>query len=79
MPFSHASESKLFQPFQLGNIHLEHRVVLAPLTRFRANAAHVLGDLSLEYCKTISRNHSTASFAQSNAQMLNAPAFPEHF
>ncbi|KAF5352977.1 hypothetical protein D9758_007912 [Tetrapyrgos nigripes] len=35
------STSKLFQPLKLGDITLKHRVVLAPLTRFRANEAHV--------------------------------------
>ncbi|PYI35955.1 NADH:flavin oxidoreductase/NADH oxidase family protein [Aspergillus indologenus CBS 114.80] len=32
---------KLFEPLQIGNLHLEHRVVMAPLTRLRADAEHV--------------------------------------
>ncbi|KAH9945562.1 hypothetical protein B0H21DRAFT_823025 [Amylocystis lapponica] len=40
---------KLFQPVEVGTMKLSHRVVLAPLTRFRANAAHVHGDLAVEY------------------------------
>ncbi len=32
---------KLFQPTQVGSISLKHRVVLAPLTRFRASKAHI--------------------------------------
>nr|GAT52914.1 predicted protein [Mycena chlorophos] len=32
---------KLFQPVRLGDIQLAHRVVLAPMTRFRADANHV--------------------------------------
>lgn len=43
------SSAKLFQPVQLGDIVLAHRVVLAPLTRLRANKAHVHGDLAVEY------------------------------
>ncbi|KAK0229210.1 hypothetical protein EDD85DRAFT_852053 [Armillaria nabsnona] len=31
---------KLFEPTQVGSISLKHRVVLAPLTRFRASKAH---------------------------------------
>ena len=31
------TDSKLFQPIQIGDIKLHHRVVLAPLTRFRAD------------------------------------------
>ncbi|KAA1472713.1 NADH:flavin oxidoreductase/NADH oxidase [Dentipellis sp. KUC8613] len=43
------STPKLFQPYQFGDIALKHRVVLAPLTRFRANDEHVHGDLAVEY------------------------------
>ncbi|PCH37117.1 NADH:flavin oxidoreductase/NADH oxidase [Wolfiporia cocos MD-104 SS10] len=40
---------KLFQPVKVSNFLLSHRVVLAPLTRFRASKAHVHGDLAVEY------------------------------
>lgn len=44
------SSEKLFTPFQLtSSITLQHRVVLAPLTRFRADDAGVHGDLAVEY------------------------------
>ncbi|KAG9081861.1 hypothetical protein FRC06_005363 [Ceratobasidium sp. 370] len=43
--------SKLFQPLQIGDITLQHRVILAPLTRFRADDAHVHQDLAAEYYK----------------------------
>ncbi|KAJ7653047.1 hypothetical protein B0H17DRAFT_1172166 [Mycena rosella] len=33
--------SKLFQPLQVGTAALQHRVVLAPLTRYKASEAHV--------------------------------------
>ncbi|KAJ2920727.1 hypothetical protein H1R20_g16365, partial [Candolleomyces eurysporus] len=33
--------TSLFSPIKVGNLHLEHRVVLAPLTRFRATRDHV--------------------------------------
>ncbi|KAI7888243.1 uncharacterized protein EV154DRAFT_469283 [Mucor mucedo] len=36
-------------PIKLGNIQLEHRVVLAPLTRLRATVEGVPTDLQLEY------------------------------
>lgn len=35
------STSKLFQPTQVGKLNLEHRVVFAPSTRFRASDDHV--------------------------------------
>lgn len=46
---NNASESRLFQPIRLGTTQLAHRVVLAPLTRYRANKAHVPTDLHVEY------------------------------
>ncbi|KAK7031848.1 putative inactive dehydrogenase EasA [Favolaschia claudopus] len=36
-----APTSKLFQPIKVGKLALRHRVVLAPMTRLRANAEHV--------------------------------------
>ena len=44
-----ALTSKLFQSIKVGDMALKHRVVLAPLTRNRANAQHVHGDLAVEY------------------------------
>ncbi|KAF2432013.1 FMN-linked oxidoreductase [Tothia fuscella] len=35
------TSSKLFQPLKVGNMELKHRVIMAPLTRFRATDAHV--------------------------------------
>ncbi|KAH8993696.1 putative NADPH2 dehydrogenase chain OYE2 [Lactarius akahatsu] len=41
--------SALFQPLRVGNTDLQHRVVMAPLTRFRANKDHVHGELAKTY------------------------------
>lgn len=41
--------SDLFQPFQLGPITLANRLVMAPLTRSRAEAGNVPGNLVVEY------------------------------
>lgn len=41
--------SKLFSPVNLGPYRLNHRVVLAPLTRMRTGAGDVPGDLMVEY------------------------------
>ena len=43
------STSKLFQPIRVGRMDLQHRVVLSPMTRLRADKHHVHGDLALEY------------------------------
>ncbi|MFW9615582.1 alkene reductase [Aquabacterium sp.] len=44
-----ASTPDLFQPFQLGPIELANRIVMAPLTRSRAEAGNVPGALVVEY------------------------------
>ena len=44
-----SSVSSLFQPLRVGNFDLQHRVVMAPLTRFRANKDHVHGELGKTY------------------------------
>ncbi|KAH7925249.1 FMN-linked oxidoreductase [Leucogyrophana mollusca] len=44
-----SSTPKLFQPIQVGDIALRHRVVMAPLTRFRAYADHVPGPYAATY------------------------------
>lgn len=43
-----SSSPKLFHPVRVGNIELKHRVVLAPLTRYRATDAHVPTDLMVD-------------------------------
>ncbi|VDB88410.1 unnamed protein product [Peniophora sp. CBMAI 1063] len=44
-----SSDSKLFAPFKLGHLALQHRIALAPLTRCRANDMHEHTDLAVEY------------------------------
>lgn len=47
---SSETESRLFKPVTIGDsIELKHRVVLAPLTRNRANSDFVHGELAVEY------------------------------
>ncbi|ETS82814.1 hypothetical protein PFICI_04690 [Pestalotiopsis fici W106-1] len=41
--------SKLFEPLRIGNMDLKHRIVMAPLTRYRANKQHVPLPLMKEY------------------------------
>ena len=41
----------LFSPIKVGTMELGHRVVLAPMTRMRADEAHVPTDLMVEYYK----------------------------
>ena len=39
----------LFSPIQVGDMHLTHRVVLAPLTRLRVDSSRVHTDMGVEY------------------------------
>jgi len=41
--------SKLYQPLRVGNVELQHRIVMGPMTRFRANDSHVSLPFVIEY------------------------------
>lgn len=53
------SFSKLFEPLVLGGLRLQHRIVLAPLTRWRADDAHILPEYSVEYYEQRAREPGT--------------------
>ena len=48
-PIATCTPHKLFQPVRIGEVQLQHRVVLAPLTRVRANTQHEPNDISITY------------------------------
>ncbi|KAF8269628.1 hypothetical protein EI94DRAFT_1724892 [Lactarius quietus] len=56
---------KLFQPIRVGNASLQHRVVLAPMKRARANEQHVPGALVLEYYKQRTSEPGTLAITES--------------
>ena len=66
------SPPALFRPIQVGDMKLKHRVVLAPLTRFRANRQHVHTDLAVEYYKQRASVPGTLLIAE--ATDIAAPA-----
>ncbi len=46
----HHAQNALFSPYELGDLALKNRIVMAPLTRTRAeNAGHVPNELMVEY------------------------------
>ncbi|KAF7195793.1 Chanoclavine-I aldehyde reductase fgaOx3 [Pseudocercospora fuligena] len=59
-------ESKLFTPLQIGNITLQHRIVMAPLTRLRATADHVILSMAKEYYGQRATTPGTLLIAESN-------------
>ena len=44
-----SSVSALFRPLPVGAVNVGHRVVMAPLTRFRANKEHTHSELAQTY------------------------------
>jgi NADPH2 dehydrogenase len=44
-----SSTPKLFQEIKVGDMVLKHRVVMAPLTRYRADVNHVPLDIVKKY------------------------------
>ncbi|CAE6470366.1 unnamed protein product [Rhizoctonia solani] len=46
---TYMTQPKLFTPIRIGDLVLSHRVILAPLTRFRADDNHVHHDIAAEY------------------------------
>lgn len=43
------SETRLFKPLKLGNVELQHRVVMAPLTRYRNDSDHVATPMMIKH------------------------------
>ncbi|KAF9019480.1 FMN-linked oxidoreductase [Hymenopellis radicata] len=63
----------LFQPTNVGKLTLQHRVVLAPLTRYRATKAHVpLATLVTEYYRQ--RAHAPGTLLITEATFITAKA-----
>lgn len=46
---THMEAAPLFQPIQVGNITLNHRVAMAPISRFRTDDNHVILPQVVEY------------------------------
>jgi N-ethylmaleimide reductase len=54
---SSASQIKLFTPIEIGPLELEHRVVMAPMTRMRSNQDDSVSDIMVEhYSQRASKN-----------------------
>ncbi|EPQ51195.1 FMN-linked oxidoreductase [Gloeophyllum trabeum ATCC 11539] len=73
---SPASTSKLFQPIQVGDLELQHRLVLAPLTRFRADDEHVHTELPVEYYAQRASVPGTLLISEATYIDVRAGGFP---
>jgi NADPH2 dehydrogenase len=69
------SSSKLFQTIQVGDITLGHRVVMAPLTRFRATDSHVPSSLAAEYYSQRASTPGTLIVAEATFISANAGGY----
>ena len=73
---STSSIPKLFQPIRVGTANLQHRVVLAPMTRNRANAQHVHGSLALEYYRQRTSVPGTLAITEATFIAPQAGGYP---
>jgi NADPH2 dehydrogenase len=69
--------SKLFQPIQVGTVTLQHRVVMAPLARFRGNSNHTPTDLVVEHYSARSSGPGTLIISEATfiAQKASGNSF----
>ncbi|KAG9126322.1 hypothetical protein FRC07_003921, partial [Ceratobasidium sp. 392] len=68
--------SKLFTPIQIGDISLSHRIVMAPMTRMRANDDFVLEDVTVQYYAQRSVVPGTLIISEAAMIAAEAMAFP---
>ncbi len=68
----------LFQPAKVGDITLGHRVVLAPLTRARANNKHTHTDLAVTYYSQRASVPGTLLIAEATAISHPAVGYSPH-
>ncbi|KAF1846384.1 NADH flavin oxidoreductase/12-oxophytodienoate reductase [Cucurbitaria berberidis CBS 394.84] len=67
---------KLFQPLQIGNVTLRHRIVMAPMARFRANDDHVPLPFVKDYYAQRASVPGTLLITESTVASPDAVGFP---
>lgn len=71
------TEINLFSPYKLGNLELQNRIVMAPLTRNRAGEGNVPGQLNVTYyTQRASAGLIISEATQISPQGLGYPATP---
>ncbi|EIW80405.1 FMN-linked oxidoreductase [Coniophora puteana RWD-64-598 SS2] len=66
----------LFRPIRVGELQLQHRVVLAPMTRVRAHNDHVPGPHAAEYYSQRTCTHGTLLITDSTSISPKAGGLP---
>jgi N-ethylmaleimide reductase len=64
----------LFDPMELGNISLKNRIVMAPMTRSRADANGVPSEFAIEYYKQ--RSQAGLIIAEGTSPSINGCGYP---
>lgn len=67
---------KLFTPIKVADFTLQHRVVLAPLTRLRAQKNHAHSKLAVEYYKQRASTPGTLLIAETTIIAPQAGGYP---
>ncbi|KAG9119357.1 hypothetical protein FRC07_005659 [Ceratobasidium sp. 392] len=70
------STSKLFAPLRVGDMTLAHRIVMAPMTRLRADSTYTVGDGTVEYYKQRSTVPGTFIITECVTVAPGAGGFP---
>jgi NADPH2 dehydrogenase len=68
--------SKLFTPLQVGNVTLSHRIVMAPLTRFRASDTHEPLPIVAEYYAQRASTPGTLLISEATYISSRASGYP---
>lgn len=68
-----AKSPKLFQPTQLGEMALQHRMVLAPLTRFRNEEDGTPLDMAIEYYEQRASEPGTLLISEGQFPLSSLP------
>ncbi|KAK7544099.1 NADPH dehydrogenase [Phyllosticta citribraziliensis] len=71
-----AANSKLFTPLKVGSTQLEHRIVMAPLTRFRADDDHAPLPMVAEYYSQRASVPGTLLIAEATFITKRAGGYP---
>lgn len=70
------SSPNLFQPIQVGTIKPAHRVVMAPMTRFRATDGFVPSDIMVEQYAQRASTPGTLLITEATAIVMKAGGYP---
>lgn len=70
------STNRLFQPLKLGNLDLKHRMILAPLTRFRATEDFIPGPHAKQYYEQRASEPGTLLISEATPISLRAGGLP---